>query len=105
MTPLEYQRKFKGSTIKRAKLTGLKRNACIALGNLKKQKGIEALEFVLINDDPVVGVHAAWALGQIGGKFAEKALKNSLLFQQDQKVIAEIDHALNMSVTSIAKKR
>ena len=105
MTPLEYQQKFKGSTIKRAKLTGLKRNACIALGNLKKQEGIEALEFTLLNGDPVVRVHAAWALGLIGGKFAEEALKKSLLRDQDQEVIAEIHHALNMSVTSIDNER
>jgi epoxyqueuosine reductase len=95
MTPEQYQMKFKGSPIKRAKLNGLKRNACIALGNIGNSKAVSHLERVLIHSDSIVQIHAAWALGQIGGKPAEEVLTKASLYSKDKLVVNEIIDALD----------
>jgi epoxyqueuosine reductase len=95
MTPEQYQVKFKGSPIKRAKLNGLKRNACIALGNIGNPKAVSHLERVLIHSDSIVQIHAAWALGQIGGKPAEEVLTKASLYSKDKLVVNEIIDALD----------
>ena len=95
MTPEQYQVKFKGSPIKRAKLNGLKRNACIALGNIGDEQAVSHLEDVLLHSDRVIQVHAAWALGEIGGIRAKEILTKALLSNNDDEVIAEIQNALD----------
>ena len=95
MTQEEYQVKFKGSPIKRAKLNGLKRNACIALGNIGNAEAVSHLERVLMHSDSVVQVHAAWALGKIGGIRAKEILTKALPSIEDDDVITEIVDALD----------
>ena len=95
MTPEQYQIKFKGSPIKRAKLDGLKRNACIALGNIGDAQAVSHLEGVLIDSDRVIQIHAVWALGQIGGIHAKEVLTKALSSNKDDEVIAEILNALD----------
>lgn len=95
MTPEQYQVKFKGSPIKRAKLNGLKRNACIALGNIGDAQAVSHLERVLIHSDKVIKVHAAWALGKIGGIRAKEVLTKALPSNKDDEVTSEILHALD----------
>ncbi len=71
-----FSERFRGSPIKRAKLSGLKRNACVALGNLGDPAAVPALATALTDDnDPLVRSHAAWALGRIGGEPARTALR------------------------------
>ena len=95
MTPEQYQVKFKGSPIKRAKLNGLKRNACIALGNIGDEQAVSHLGHVLIHSERVVQVHAAWALGEIGGLQAKEILTKALLSNKDDELISEIQNALD----------
>ncbi len=66
MDQAEHAAAFKGSTMKRAKLRGLKRNASVVLGNVGTHEDGPVLEAALVHDEPFVRELAAWALTQIG---------------------------------------
>jgi epoxyqueuosine reductase len=61
MQPKEFQEVFRGSPIKRAKLSGLRRNAVIAMGNSGNPKFVPTLKKLSEDSDPVVADHARWA--------------------------------------------
>jgi epoxyqueuosine reductase len=61
----EFRRAFRGSPVRRTKLSGLQRNVAIAMGNGAKKKFVPALERLSRNDDPVVSEAAQWALRQL----------------------------------------
>ena len=86
--------KFRNSAIKRAKRVGLQRNVCVALGNIGDPSAIPALSKALNKADPVVKMHAAWALGRIGGKQCNDLLECALLSESESDVITEIESAL-----------
>ena len=65
MKPEEFREKFRGSPVKRAKLSGLRRNAVIAMGNSNDKKFAPTLAKLASDDDPVVADHAQWALKQL----------------------------------------
>ncbi len=90
-----FSKKYRNSPIKRAKLIGLKRNACIALGNNGDPRAIEPLTKVLLESEPLVRSHAAWALGQIGGPEAVAALQMALNSETESHVAQEIEDALS----------
>ena len=58
--------RFKGTPIMRAKRRGLLRNACVAAGNYGGREVVEPLRALLVDEEPMVREHAAWALGKIG---------------------------------------
>ena len=89
-----FRRRFEGSPIRRAKLSGLRRNACVALGNIGDRAAIPALSAALRSDDAIVRAHAAWALGRIGGATAKTALKSALANERDAAARDEITAAL-----------
>jgi epoxyqueuosine reductase len=89
-----FREKFRGTPILRAKRVGLKRNACVALGNLKDPAAIPALSRSLVEEEPLVRSHAAWALGQIGGQEAKRVLLKAMSSETDADVLAEISDAL-----------
>jgi epoxyqueuosine reductase len=90
----DYVETFRGSPMKRAKLEGLQRNAAVVLGNLGKQEAIPALAGALGHPDPMVRGHAAWALGQLGGSEAARALGVALATESEDRVRDEIEAAL-----------
>ena len=90
-----FRRRFEGSPIRRAKLSGLRRNACVALGNIGDRAAIPALSAALRSDDAIVRAHAAWALGRIGGETAKTALKSALANERDPAARDEITAALS----------
>ncbi len=61
----EYTERFRGSPMKRAKLSGLRRNVAVAMGNRRDRRDVPALMETLGDEDPVVRSHAAWALGRM----------------------------------------
>lgn len=89
-----YQERFRRSAVKRAKRQGLRRNAAVALGNLRDPRAVEPLARALNDEDPIIRGHAAWALGRIGGREAEAALTARLSVEDDQDVLAELTGAL-----------
>lgn len=90
----EFRQRFQGTPIMRAKRAGLKRNACVALGNLKDPAAVPALCRALKEEEPLVRGHAAWALGQIGGDQARTALEQAAQQEQDAEALDEIAGAL-----------
>ncbi len=66
MDEREFRRRFSGTALMRAKWEGMRRNACIVLGNRGDPASAPALRRALADPDPVVRDHAAWALEQIG---------------------------------------
>lgn len=92
-----YQERFRRSAIRRAKRQGLRRNAAVALGNLRDPRALPALTEALQDEDPIVRGHAAWALGRIGGPEAERALRTRLEVEPDPAVREEITEALRGS--------
>ena len=89
-----FRQRFEGSPIRRAKLGGLKRNVCVALGNIGDRRAVPALADALrADEDAVVRAHAAWALGRIGGRDAETALSAAHAVERDDEVRAEISAA------------
>lgn len=93
--PEGFNRKFKGSPVKRAKRRGYLRNVAVALGNTGSQQAIPALTRALqAEPEPLVRLHAAWALGQIGGEAAIHGLEASRARESEPEVLAEIDGAL-----------
>jgi epoxyqueuosine reductase len=65
MQPEEFQKVFRGSPIRRAKLTGLRRNAVIAMGNSGDKKFMPTLRKLSEDADPVVAEHARWAAARL----------------------------------------
>jgi len=91
LTPEAFNRKFKGSPVKRAKRRGYLRNAAVALGNSGDPAAVPALAKSLLEDpERLVRQHAAWALGQIGGKEANRTLQQALEQETEKVVLEEI---------------
>ena len=65
MRPEEFQAVFRGSPIRRAKLSGLRRNAVIAMGNSGDKKFVPTLTRLSEDSDPVVAEHARWAVAAL----------------------------------------
>ena len=89
-----YQERFRHSAIKRAKRQGLRRNAAVALGNLRDRRAVPALCRAIEDEDALVRGHAAWALGQIGGEAAHTALRQRAQVETDPEVLAEVNAAV-----------
>lgn len=72
LTPEAFNKKFKGSPVKRTKRRGYLRNVCVALGNAGDPTSIPALEEALQDEEELIREHAAWALKQIKNKTAKR---------------------------------
>lgn len=96
----EFARRFRNTPIKRAKLEGMKRNACVVLGNLKDERAVPALGSALRDGQPLVRGHAAWALGRIATPEARRALEAARAWEEDLYVAGEVTAALT-AVTGV----
>src|SRR4029077_7551195 len=61
MTPENFRETFRGSPVRRTKLSGLKRNAAIAMGNSGDRKFLPSLEKLSNDEDAVVAESALWS--------------------------------------------
>jgi epoxyqueuosine reductase len=61
----EFRAVFRGSPIRRTKLSGLRRNAVIAMGNTGDKKFVPTLKQLCEDPDPVVAEHARWAAARL----------------------------------------
>jgi epoxyqueuosine reductase len=89
-----FRARFSGTAIMRAKWEGMRRNACVVLGNRRDPAAVRALAAALSDPDPVLRGHAAWALGRIGGAAARTALEGAAAGEAEASVLAEIAGAL-----------
>jgi epoxyqueuosine reductase len=95
LSPEEFNRKFTGSPVKRAKRQGYLRNVAVALGNSGHVSAVPPLIKVLETEpEPLIRRHAAWALGQMADENARRALQEAAAQEDDSEVLAEIHTAL-----------
>jgi epoxyqueuosine reductase len=67
----EFSRLFKGSPVKRIKLRGLRRNVCVALGNVGRPEDLPALRAAASGEDLLVAEHAEWAIRAITARITQ----------------------------------
>ena len=60
-----FQRHFAGTPILRSRRRGLRRNVCVALGNVGDERALPTLNTAAQDTQPLVAEHARWAIGQI----------------------------------------
>ena len=65
MTLEEFRERLRGSSIRRTKSSGLRRNAVIAMGNSGQRRFVPQLEKLTADEDPVVAESARWALRKL----------------------------------------
>ncbi|MBS1249866.1 MAG: Epoxyqueuosine reductase [Chloroflexi bacterium] len=95
LSPQDFNRKFKGSPLKRSKRRGYLRNVAVALGNVGKEGAVSALVTALGDGEPLVRGHAAWGLGRIRSGDALQALEAALRKEETAEVREEIQAALD----------
>jgi epoxyqueuosine reductase len=61
----DFRRTFRGSPVRRAKRSGIRRNAAIAMGNSEDRKFLPLLDKLAADDDEVVAESAAWAIRRL----------------------------------------
>ena len=81
--------------VSRSKRSGFLRNIAVALGNAADPESIPHLKQVLdCETDWLVRAHTAWALGQIHDKQAIRVLEKFRRIEPDERVMDEINLAL-----------
>lgn len=88
-----FRARYSGTALLRARWDGMRRNACIVLGNRADPASVPALDSALRDADPRIRIHAAWALGRIGGPAARSALAAAIASETDGSVLEELVRA------------
>ena len=92
LTPERFAVIFRGTAVKRLKLVGLLRNACVVAGNSRDAQFVPALgRLAGEHPSPLVRQHAVWALQQLGAETALRALRAR---ETDAAVLLEYDPPL-----------
>jgi epoxyqueuosine reductase len=86
LTPERFAEVFKKTAIKRVKLAGLLRNACIVAANTQAHECVKALVALALHPSPVVRAHAVWAVRVLGGEVGLAAARAQ---ETDSAVLAE----------------
>jgi epoxyqueuosine reductase len=68
MSAEEFRRTFHGSPLRRAKRTGVRRNAVIAMGNSEDKRFLPVLERLAQDEDEVVAEGAGWAVRKLNSR-------------------------------------
>jgi epoxyqueuosine reductase len=90
LTPERYAEVFRRTPIKRLKLTGLLRNACVVAGNSGDATLLPQLVRLAAHESALVRAHAVWAVRRLGGA-AELAAPHAA--ERDASVLAEYSAA------------
>jgi epoxyqueuosine reductase len=88
-TPARFAEVFRHTAIKRLKLTGLLRNACVVAGNAGDATLLPALAKLAAHESGVVRAHAVWAVRRIAGGGAAERLQAVRAKETDPLVLAE----------------
>jgi epoxyqueuosine reductase len=86
LTPERFAEIFCRTPIKRVKLVGLLRNACVVAGNLGDATLLDPLLRLAAHENPLVRVHAVWAVWRVGGGARLAALR---VAEKDPAVLEE----------------
>ncbi len=90
----QFRLRFAGTAILRAGRDGFVRNVAVALGNSRSPHAVDALSVGMKDESALVRVHAAWALGRIGGTAARRILADACSREAAPEVREEIELAL-----------
>jgi epoxyqueuosine reductase len=94
-----FRRRYGKSAVRRTKRRGLLRNAAVVLGNSENPLAVPILARSLeIEAEAIVRLHAAWALGQLGGANARRALERARCRETDPAAKDELEHALSTMI-------
>ncbi|HEY5079835.1 MAG TPA: tRNA epoxyqueuosine(34) reductase QueG, partial [Opitutaceae bacterium] len=88
LTPARFAEVFRRTAIKRIKLVGILRNACVAAGNSGDAGLVEPLLALASHDSPIVRAHAVWAARRLG---AGDRLESARAAEADPLVLGEYD--------------
>jgi epoxyqueuosine reductase len=89
LTPETFAATFRRTPVKRLKLGGLLRNACVAAGNCGERSLLpDLLPLAASHPLPLVRAHAVWAVRRLGG---EVALAEARRDETDPQVLAEYE--------------
>lgn len=91
MDDARYQSEFVGTAMRRAKRSGMRRNAAVVLGNRRQESALPALVAALADDDPIVRGHAGWAIGRIDPR--HPSLDRAMARETDLRVREELGQA------------
>jgi epoxyqueuosine reductase len=94
ITQEEFETRFQGSAVRRAKRDGFVRNVVVALGNSRGPEAVPALTRALGDRSALVRAHAAWAMGRIRHEQARKTLEAARAEETERDVLEEIGLAL-----------
>jgi epoxyqueuosine reductase len=89
-----FRRRFRDTPIWRTKRRGLLRNVAVALGNWAHPAAAPALSRALVDVEPLIRGHAAWALGRIASENARRALEAALASETEEWVRSELRASL-----------
>jgi len=97
VTPAEFTGELKHTPLSRAKLSGLKRNACAVLGNGGTATDVPALAAALAENEPLVRLAAVEALGRLSSAGALAAIRARLPFETDAGVLHRAEAVLDLA--------
>ncbi|HTO02335.1 MAG TPA: tRNA epoxyqueuosine(34) reductase QueG [Opitutus sp.] len=90
LTPARFAELFRGTAMKRVKLGGLLRNACIVAGNSGDATLLPWLVKLAEHELPLVRAHAVWAIHQLAGPATAASLLAAIRQQEtDTSVMSE----------------
>jgi epoxyqueuosine reductase len=94
-----FRRRYGKSAVRRTKRRGLLRNTAVALGNSGNPLAVPILVRSLETEaESIVRLHAAWALGRLGGSTARGALEHARWREEDPAVKDELENALSTMI-------
>ena len=89
LTPERFAAVFRGTAVKRLKLTGLLRNACVVAGNSGETGLVPDLLPLAGHESAIVRAHAVWAVQRLAGSRAAGLLESARMRETDEAVRAE----------------
>jgi epoxyqueuosine reductase len=91
----EFRNRYRNSALLRTKRTGLVRNACAVLGNIRSQKSLDRLKAICESDpDPVLRITAGRALLEIDPVAGRQSIRQFAASETDPQVKAEFETLL-----------
>lgn len=87
--------------VPRNQVRHLRRNALVALGNGGDRGMVGVVAGYVGHPDPLLRLHAAWALGRLGGPLARAALRAAMAAERDPEVCAELQAAVEAAGGSL----
>ncbi|MBP6508527.1 MAG: tRNA epoxyqueuosine(34) reductase QueG [Opitutaceae bacterium] len=91
LTPERFAAVFRKTAIKRVKLGGMLRNACIVAGNAGEVALLPALVRLCAHELPMVRAHAVWAVRKLAGAQAAELLAATRAVETEAAVRAEYE--------------